>query len=80
MELVALDDYLASPDWGLNEEDRADLIEPIWQLGEAGGLQYGVPAEIMGHFLIYNLTWGLGAGFQCSPQEPRGFSVADLQG
>ncbi|MGA9399099.1 MAG: extracellular solute-binding protein, partial [Anaerolineaceae bacterium] len=73
IELVALDDYLASQDWGLSEDERADRIAPVWQLGEEDGLQYGVPAETLGHFLFYNLTWGLELGFNAPPKTHEDF-------
>lgn len=73
LTLVALDDYLASQDWGLSVEDRADLIEPIWQLGDNNGIQYGIPAEIQAHFLFYNLTWGLELGFTSPPKNQEDF-------
>jgi len=73
IELVALDDYLASPDWGLSEDERDDLISPVWQFGEEDGLQYGVPAETLGHFLFYNLTWGLELGFNAPPKTHEDF-------
>jgi ABC-type glycerol-3-phosphate transport system substrate-binding protein len=73
LALQSLDDYLVSPDWGLSEEDQADLIEPVWQLGQSGGSHYGVPAETDAQFLFYNLTWGLELGFNGPPRDREEF-------
>jgi multiple sugar transport system substrate-binding protein len=73
LPLTALDAYLASPEWGYSTEERADLIEPSWQLGQNDGIQYGVPAEVNPHYLFYNLTWGLELGFNGPPKTREDF-------
>ena len=37
LPLLALDEYLASPQWGFSSEEQADLIDAVWQLGQTGG-------------------------------------------
>jgi len=73
LPLIALDEYLASPEWGFSNEEQADLIVPVWQLGQTGENQYGVPAETDAQFLFYNLTWGLELGFNNPPQDHEDF-------
>jgi ABC-type glycerol-3-phosphate transport system substrate-binding protein len=73
LDLVALDGYLASPDWGLAEQERSDRIDAVWQLGEGAELQLGLPAETNAHFLVYNLTWGLELGFNAPPRDHEDF-------
>jgi multiple sugar transport system substrate-binding protein len=73
LPLIALDDYLVSLEWGLTPEEQADLIDAVWQLGQTGGNQFGVPAETDAQFLFYNLTWGLELGFNNPPQDHEDF-------
>jgi len=73
LPLVALDEYLGSPGWGLSPEEQADLIGAVWRLGQTGGSQYGVPAETDAQFLFYNLTWGLELGFNAPPRDREDF-------
>lgn len=73
LPLIALDEYVANPAWGFSDEEQADLIVPVWQLGQTGGNQYGVPAETNARFLFYNLTWGLELGFNNPPRDHEDF-------
>lgn len=73
LPLIVLDEYLASSEWGLSDEEKVDLIGAVWQLGQTGGSQYGVPAETDAQFLFYNLTWGLELGFNNPPQDHEDF-------
>ncbi len=73
LPLIALDEYLASLVWGFSNEEKADLIDAVWQLGQTSGSQYGIPAETDAQFLFYNLTWGLELGFNNPPQDHEDF-------
>ncbi|MBN2257183.1 MAG: extracellular solute-binding protein [Anaerolineaceae bacterium] len=73
MNLVEMDDYMASQVWGYDDDEKADLIEPVWRLGQNDGVQYGIPAEVNAHFLVYNLTWGLELGFNAPPRTREQF-------
>jgi ABC-type glycerol-3-phosphate transport system substrate-binding protein len=73
LPLLAMDDYMVSSQWGFTPEELADRIDAAWQLGQSGGIQYGIPAETDAQFLFYNLTWGLELGFTTPPKNRADF-------
>ena len=73
LPLLAMDDYLANPQWGFTSAELTDRIDAAWQLGQSGGVQYGIPAETDAQFLFYNLTWGLELGFTTPPKNRADF-------
>jgi ABC-type glycerol-3-phosphate transport system substrate-binding protein len=80
--VVPLNDYIQSPQWGMQPQEISD-IEPVFlEQDRFAGDQLAIPALRDGQVLFYNLTWASEMGFAVPPSSPDQFktqSCAALQ-
>ncbi|MRR32128.1 extracellular solute-binding protein [bacterium] len=62
-----LNDLIADPYFGLNEQERADFPLAFWQQDQSGGSQVGIPAQRDLPVMFYNQTWATELGFSQPP-------------
>jgi len=65
--VVPLNDYIQSPDWGLQPQEISDIQPLFMQQDRLNGNQLAIPALRDGEVLFYNLTWSNEMGFANPP-------------
>ena len=63
-ELVYLDHYVDSPNWGFPEGESSHFIPLFWDADLINGRRIAVPAYRTGYFLFLNKTWANELGFE----------------
>lgn len=69
--LVALDGYLALPEFGVSEAEQQKINEEFWLQDRFSGAQSGFPALRTVIGLIYNSTWANELGYTTPPKTPQ---------
>ncbi len=69
----ALDDLINDPNWGLSEQQRAEISLVFWLQDQTMDLQVGIPAQRSAEVLVYNQTWARELGFDMPPQTTQEF-------
>ncbi len=80
--VVPLDDYIHSPQWGMQPQEISDIVPLFMEQDRFDGKQLAIPALRDGQLLFYNLTWAKEMGFGAPPSTPDQFkaqSCAALQ-
>lgn len=72
-QMIDLNPYLYSKDWGLSADIRNDLNPVFLEQDRVGGYQYGIPAERTAVMMFYNVTWAKELGFSTPPASPTEF-------
>jgi len=73
--IVPLNDYIASPQWGMQPQEISD-IEPLFlEQDRVDGNQLAIPAVRDGQLLFYNQTWAVEMGFISPPASPDQFKT-----
>lgn len=65
--IVALNDLINDPNFGMSETQRVDYPLVFWQQDQSGGSQVGIPATRDAVVLYYNQTWASELGFAAVP-------------
>lgn len=71
--VVDLTSYVQDPQYGLTGAEQDDIPIVFWSQDEVAGRRLGVPAERTARFMLYNLTWAHGLGFESPPQSADEF-------
>ncbi|MGD0002617.1 MAG: extracellular solute-binding protein [Anaerolineaceae bacterium] len=80
--ITPLNDYLNSPQWGMQPQEISDIVPLFLEQDRFEGDQLAIPALRDGQILFYNLTWAAEMGFSAPPTSPEQFkaqSCAALQ-
>jgi ABC-type glycerol-3-phosphate transport system substrate-binding protein len=73
--VVPLNNYIHSPEWGMQPQEISD-IEPLFlEQDSFDGNQLAIPALRDGQVLFYNLTWASEMGFATPPTSPDQFKT-----
>lgn len=62
-----LSKYVSDPEWGLSEEEQADIPEVYLRQNQVGSGLIGFPAAASATVLFYNCTWANELGFDTPP-------------
>lgn len=65
--VVALDDYIESPEWGMKPAEVQDFTPLFWEQDTLEGRRMAVPAQRTLTLLFYNQSWGRELGFSAPP-------------
>lgn len=71
--VVDLNAYVNDAEYGLTPEEVQDFPRLFWSQDEAAGRRVGLPAERSARFLLYNVAWGRGLGFDGLPRSAEDF-------
>ena len=71
--VIALDDYIANPQWGIPDEEIETYYPSIWEQDAGRERQLGIPALRTSPVLIYNTTWAKELGFSSPPVTTKEF-------
>ena len=72
--VLALDEFIHDPEWGLTSQETGDILDVFWN-EESDGQRWGFPAERNAQVLFYNVSWAQALGFQHPPATPDEFKT-----
>jgi len=75
LELLDLNPYAASDDWGFTADQATDYFPAIWQGNLVNGSLLGIPAYTTARILFYNQTWAAELGLQTRPATRMSFPI-----
>lgn len=73
--VIVLNDYINSPQWGLQSKEIEDFFPAFWKQDQVGGRQIAIPAQRNLYLLFYNQSWAEELGFESPPFTPEDFMV-----
>lgn len=71
--ILPLDTLINDPQWGLSEQQRAEITLAFWLQDQSQDRQAGIPAQRNAQVIIYNQTWAKELGFDVPPQTAEEF-------
>jgi ABC-type glycerol-3-phosphate transport system substrate-binding protein len=71
--IVDLNEYLYDDRWGLQDSQRADFYEAVWEQDESAGKRLGLPYYRSAMVIFYNQSWAEALGFAAPPTSPAEF-------
>jgi len=71
--VVDLNAYVHDAEYGFTPEEVQDFARVFWSQDEVAGRRVGLPAERSARFLLYNVDWGRGLGFDGPPRRAEDF-------
>ncbi len=71
--ILPLDELVAHPQWGLSEQQHAEIALVFWLQDQSLDRQAGIPAQRSAQVLVYNRSWASELGFDAPPQTIEEF-------
>jgi multiple sugar transport system substrate-binding protein len=71
--IINLDDYINSMEYGLTAQEMADFYPAIWQQDKLEDRRFGFPIQRDAYVLVYNQTWAEELGYATLPTTPAQF-------
>ncbi len=72
-KLQDLQNYIASPKWGIPKDEIESFLPVFWNTNFTSGKRLSVPAYQSGYFIFFNQTWAKELGFSQPPSSPEEF-------
>jgi len=72
-EIVNVEEYIHSAEWGLSPGELDDIPPDLWQQDAVNGQRPGIAAQRQPRLLFYNQSWAQELGFDHPPATPLEF-------